>query len=120
MEKPGLASLNPQASAKYLLMVTISCMGINECQFYILSASLNAHFSFMSLNLNLKSFMLSGLFLLSARLSAHSAYLSDVAESIDVWHRGRFVGGHNYFPRLLVELHTELFQAQGFGFRGSA
>lgn len=64
--------------------------------------------------------MLSGLFLLSARLSAHNAYLSDVAESIDVWHRGGIVGGHNYFPRLLVELHTELFQAQGFGFRGSA
>lgn len=61
-----------------------------------------------------------GLFLLSAACPFTWPYLADVAESVDVWHRGGFVGAHHYFPRLLVELHAELVQAQGFGFRGSA
>lgn len=52
--------------------------------------------------------------------SVHNAYLANVAESVDVWHRGGFVSAHNYFPRLLVEFHTKLVQAQGSGFRGSA
>lgn len=52
---------------------------------------------------------------------AHApTHLADVAESVDVWHGGGLVGAHHYFPRLLVELHAELVQAQGFGFRGSA
>lgn len=49
-----------------------------------------------------------------------NTYLTDVTESIEVWHRGGFVSAHNYFPCLLFELHTQLVQAQGFGFRGSA
>ncbi len=53
-------------------------------------------------------------------VSADNAYLTNVTKSIDVWHRGGFVSAHNYFPRLFVELHTKLVQAQGFGFRGSA
>lgn len=60
------------------------------------------------------------LFLPSAACPFAAPYLADVAESVDVWHRGGFVGAHHYFPRLLVELHAELVQAQGFGFRGSA
>lgn len=64
--------------------------------------------------------LLHGLFLLSAACPFTWPYLADVAKSVDVWHRGGFVGAHHYFPRLLVELHAELVQAQGFGFRGSA
>lgn len=52
--------------------------------------------------------------------SVHTAYLANVAESKDVWHRGGFVGSQDYFARLLVELHTELVQAEDSGFRGSA
>lgn len=52
--------------------------------------------------------------------SQFGVYLADVTESVDVWHRGGFVGAHNYFPRLVVELHSKLVQTQGFGFRGSA
>lgn len=48
------------------------------------------------------------------------SHLADVAESVDVWHGGGLVGAHHYFPRLLVELHAELVQAQDFAFRGSA
>lgn len=48
------------------------------------------------------------------------SHLADVAESVDVWHRGGLVSAHHYFPRLMVEPHAELVQAQGFGFRGSA
>lgn len=53
-------------------------------------------------------------------VSAVSLHLADVAESKDVWHRGGFVGGQDYFARLLVELHTKLVQAEDSGFRGSA
>jgi len=61
-----------------------------------------------------------GCFCCQCGVTVDHAYLADVTESIDVWHRGGFVRAQNYFPRLLFEFHAKLVQAQGFGFRGSA
>ena len=48
-----------------------------------------------------------------------NTYLADVTKSIDVWHRSGFISAYNYFPRLLVEFHAKLVEAQAFGFRSS-